>query len=131
AFSHRVRGGSKPIHVANVNRAGKINFEKLLHLGIVLRGAPLSISLIYQELMIVERGYFADAGAGGKQIRILVDASTTIPVYGHDTQQIGSLSSRRCVLNERLLYDAHEGLPVRSDGQAFHAFVGDTSACIS
>ena len=33
-----------------------------------------------------------------------------------------------CVLDERILHDADEGAPVRGDGEAFHAFVGDAAA---
>jgi hypothetical protein len=49
------------IHIGNIDRAIEIDLENLLDHGRIPVAAPVSIALIYQELVIVQGGNFAYA----------------------------------------------------------------------
>src|SRR5439155_21308890 len=102
--------------IGNVGRAGEVDLEQLFYSCCAAVAEAFTISLVDQELTIVDRDDVADARAGCQQVPVFVSGAGS-DVDGHDAQRI------LWILLQFGLHDADERFAVRSDGEPLHALV--------
>ena len=116
---------------ADVDGAIEIDLEELFYLGVAAVAETVAVTLIDQELVIIDGADFADAGTSGEFVGVLVSDAAGSDVDGDDAQQVGggaasqlaSWISAFCMMPTSVR-------AVGGDGQAFHAFVGGAAAVL-
>ena len=126
-----IRGGRGSIHVPDVGGAVEIDFEDLLNLGVAPIGTAVTVALVDQKFVVVERQHLAHAGARSEQVAVLVLQTSGLDVDDHDTEQVCGGALLVSVLDERVLHDADQRPAIRSDGQTFHAFIRGAPAGVA
>src|SRR5262249_25621573 len=87
-------------------------------------GATRTVTLIHQQLVIVESENLADTAAFGEQVAVLVSGHARRDVKGDNAKQL--LASLGCgILNQCVLHNSDQSRAIWRDCQAFHALVGD------